>query len=197
MNIDKFNILLIFFILVFITSCIGSSVSSIAGNAALTEKGIKAYISDKVIYSKIKTSLAKVNLRSITDLKVNVNQGEVLVVGSIKSNEERLMIIRTIWKINGVKQVFNEIHVNQDYNINDRAYDIFLMSKIKTSILFNSDVLSNNYSIDVYMGTVYLIGVSRNLEESEIVESHIKNITGVKKLISFITLSKNILKSSN
>ena len=43
-------------------SCIQSSITSMAGNAAISEKGFNNSVSDTLLFAKIKSSLVKLNL---------------------------------------------------------------------------------------------------------------------------------------
>ncbi|MAH78882.1 MAG: BON domain-containing protein [Rickettsiales bacterium TMED254] len=181
------NKMLIFFVcLLFLTSCIGSSLTSIAGNAAISKKGFEGSYEDTIIYTKIKTILLKFKLTSFSNISVIVFNGEVLLTGVIQDGIDRLRIIKKIWEIKGVNTIYNEIVIEKNYSIYQKSKDVILNSKIKTFILFNKKILSNNYSIDTYKGIVYLIGVSESLEEMQEIENYIKNIDGVKKLVSFV-----------
>tara|TARA_B100001093_G_scaffold40912_1_gene34786 strand:- start:406 stop:990 length:585 start_codon:yes stop_codon:yes gene_type:complete len=194
MNISIFLLIFLIFIL---SSCGSSSIVSIAGNAAITEKGIKSSLDDTLIYTKIKAKLTKLKISNITDLSISVSQGRVLLVGTMEENSDRLSAIKVLWQIKGVKEIFNEIRVNEVYTITEKAKDILLTSKIRTLILFNFKIYSNNYSIDAYKGIIYLLGISKNLEEREIIENYIKNISGVKKLVTFIYHSPTITKEKD
>ena len=174
----------------FLSSCIGTSITSIAGNAATSEKGISITIDDTFIYTKIKANLLKLSIKNLASVNVTVSNGKVLLIGELKNNKERLMVVREVWKVRGVKEVYNELMIGNNYSVMQKTKDLWLSSKIKTILLFDSKIYTNNFSLEVFNSVVYLVGVSRNLEESNKIEQSIKEFSGVKKLISFIKQSK-------
>lgn len=194
MNINIFFLITLSFIL---STCAGSSIVSIAGNAAISEKGVKSSIDDALIYTKIKTELLKLKISNVTNINISVSQGRVLLVGTIKGNNERLAIIKELWKIKGVKEIFNEIKIDEVYDITNKTKDLILESKVKTLLLLNFEIYSNNYSIEAYKGTIYVLGIAKDLEEREIIENYIKNISGVKKIVTFISFSPIIIKTED
>ena len=194
MNINIFFLITLSFIL---STCAGSSIVSIAGNAAISEKGVKSSIDDALIYTKIKTELLKLKISNVTNINISVSQGRVLLVGTIKGNNERLVIIKELWKIKGVKEIFNEIKIDEVYDITNKTKDLILESKVKTLLLLNFEIYSNNYSIEAYKGTIYVLGIAKDLEEREIIENYIKNISGVKKIVTFISFSPIIIKKED
>ena len=185
----KFIFLLL---ILFLCSCIQSSITSIAGNAAISEKGFNKSISDTFLFTKIKSNLIKLNLKNITKIIVVVSQGKVVLIGEVKNHTERLKIVKSIWNISGIIEVHNELLIGDDYSIYQKTKDMLLSSKIRTILLFNKEIYTNNYEIVVFNNVVYLVGISRNLEEQIVLENKIKKFSGVKKLISFVKQSKEI-----
>ena len=173
-----------------LSSCMGSSITSIAGNAATSERGINITIDDTFIYTKIKANLLRLSIKNLANVNVTVSNGRVLLIGELKNNKERLKIVKEVWKIEGVKEVYNELIIGNNYSVMQKTKDLWLNSKIKTILLFDSKIYTNNFSLEVFNSVVYLIGISRNLEESHNIEKNIKEFSGVKKLISFIKQSK-------
>ena len=101
-------------------------------------------------------------------------------------------MLKSIWEISGVIEVHNELLIGDDYTIYQKTKDMLLSSKIKTNLLFDKGIYTNNYEIVVFNDVVYLVGISRNLEEQIMLENKIKKFSGVKKLISFVKQSKEI-----
>ena len=52
----------------------------------------------------------------------------------------------------------------------DRTEDALFESRLMTRMLFKSGINSNNFSLDVVSGNVYIIGLAENLEEKITVE---------------------------
>ena len=178
--------------ILFLCSCIQSSITSMAGNAAISEKGFNSSVSDTFLFAKIKSNLINLNLKNLTKIIVVVSQGKVVLIGEIENHRKRLKIVKSIWNISGVIEVHNELLIGDDYTLYQKTKDMLLSSKIKTILLFNKGIHTNNYEIVVFNDVVYLVGISRNLEEQIVLENKIKKFSGVKKLISFVKQSKEI-----
>ncbi len=179
-------------LVLFFCSCVQSSITSIAGNAAISEKGFDKAITDAFLFAKIKSNLVKLDLKNLTNVIVIVYEGKVILIGETDNHEERLKIVKSIWQINGVKELYNELLIGNNYSIYQKTKDMFLSSKIKTVLLFNREIYTNNYEIEVFNSIVYLVGISRNLQERILLENKIRKFSGVKKLISFVKQLKEI-----
>ena len=163
--------------MLFLCSCIQSSITSMAGNAAISEKGFNNSVSDTLLFAKIKSNLIKLNLKNLTKIIVVVSQGKVVLIGEIENHKKRLKIVKSIWNISGVIEVHNELLIGDDYTIYQKTKDVLLSSKIKTILLFNKGIYTNNYEIVVFNNVVYLIGISRNPGEQIVLESKIKKFS--------------------
>lgn len=185
------NKFLIFYVCIFfIISCTGSSLTSIAGNAVISEKGLSKSVNDAIIFTKIKSKLTSLKFKNMTGISVNVSDGKVLLVGTTITNEKRLEIIKTIWNVKGVNEIYNEMLVNETYTLNDRANDLYLEAKVKSGLLFKRSIYSNNFSIKVFKKTLFIIGLARNIDEKMKLESYLKSHDEFKKIKSFINLSR-------
>ena len=72
--------------------------------------------------------------------------------------------------------------------ISQRANDFVLNTIISSRILFKSGINSNNYSIDVVDGDVYVFGLAENLDEKIEIEKFLSNMSDIKKLITIIEI---------
>ena len=184
----KKNIFILF--LLFSTSCTGSSVTSMLGNAAFSEKGLKTSLKDAYTFSKIKTKFTSLNLVSIAEIGVHVSLGRVLLIGNTSSSNERLELVKATWSIPGVIEVYNEIKIKENYSILERLNDKFIEGKVSAKLLLEPNILSNNYSLQVFKKDLFIIGISRNIEEKNKLYVLLNEFTQIKKIISFVILKK-------
>ena len=165
-----------------------TSVVSVVGNASSSSKGIKESVGDSYIKTKTITSISLLDIKNITDITVNVSRGIVLLTGYVENSAKRLEIVQRIWKISGVKKIINELRVDDSIPISQRANDFVLNTIISSRILFKSGINSNNYSIDVVDGDVYVFGLAENLDEKIEIEKFLSNMSDIKKLITIIEI---------
>ena len=186
------SILLILFL---IYNCSGiSSVVSIVGNASLSSKGIKSSVNDTYIKTKVIANISMLDIGNLADIVVSVSMGKVLLTGYVDNYDERLEIVKEIWNVNGVKEIINELKINNSVSITDRASDLLLKTKINSKLLFKSGINSSNYSVDVVNGEVYIIGLADSLDEKVEVEKLLSNMKDIPKLITIIDIPKNVKK---
>ena len=167
-----------------------TSVTSAVGNATTSERGFTKTVEDTFIMTKIFTRLSALTLSNITNIKISVVYGNVLVSGYVVSQKKRLDIINSIWKVDGVKKIYNEIEIGEGVSVAERAEDLVLESKIKTKLLFKPGILSNNYSVDVVNKKVYVMGIAKTIEEKTLIEDYLENMNEVKKMVTIISLSR-------
>ena len=172
-----------------LSSCTSiTSVVSVVGNAGTSSKGIKKSFSDSYLKTKIIANISLLDIKSITNISVNVLQGNVLLTGYVESPEKRLEIIKQTWKVEGVQKIINELKVNANVSILQRTNDFIFRTKISSRILFKSGINSNNYSIDVVDGEVYVFGLAENLNEKIEVENYLSSMSDIKKLMTIIEI---------
>ena len=164
---------------------------SIAANAGISSKGFSASVDDSILKAKIISKISALKLSNISDITVSISVGEVLLTGYSENQLSRLKLIETVWKVEGVEEVYNEIKINPFVSFGDKAEDALFESRLMTRLLFKSGVNTNNYSIDVVGGTVYAIGLAENLDEKTTVEEFLGKMQDIPNLVTIINV-KNI-----
>lgn len=189
------RIISIILILFFTHSCSSiSSVVSMVGNAGISSKGFKSSLNDSYIRTKIVTNISMLDIDNLTNVAVNISKGKVLLTGYIDNYDERLEIVKNVWNVDGVKEIINELKINDSVSLSDRTSDLLLKTKINSQLLFKSGINSNNYNVDVVDGEVYIIGLAENLDEKIEVEKLLSNLEGISKLVTIIDIPKNVKK---
>ena len=168
------------------------SVGAFIGNAGTSSKGIKKSFSDIYIKTKILAKISLLDIKNIANISVSVSRGTVLYTGYVMSAEKRLLIIKKTWEVEGVKKIINELKIDDDVPLSKRTNDFILRSKISTRLLLKSGINSNNFSVDVVDGEVYVIGLADGINEKTEVESFLSSMTDIKKLITIIEIPKHI-----
>ena len=184
---------LIWFFLIFfsISTCSPvSSVVSMAANAGISSKGFSASVDDSFLKAKIIGKLSSLKLSNISDITVSTSLGEVLLTGYSSNQVNRLKIIESVWEIDGVKKVYNEIKISSSVSFSERTEDALFESRLMTRLLFKSGINSNNYSLDVVGGTVYAIGLAENLDEKTTFEKFLSEMKDIPKLVTIINIKR-------
>ena len=165
-----------------------SSVVSMAANAGVSSKGFAASVDDSYIKAKIISKISTTNISNLIDVKVSVSLGDVLLTGYTNNQINRLKLVEQVSKTEGVKKVYNEIIINPSVSLRERTEDTLFRSRLMTRLLFKSGINSNNYSLDVVGGNVYLIGLAENLDEKNNIESFLDKMNDIPKLVTIINL---------
>ena len=187
------KIINLFIISLLINSCaIVGTVGSLVGNASTSTRGFSGTIEDTYLMSKIVSKITLMKLSNFSNITVSVNNGKVLLAGNIENQEKRLELIKKVWWIDGVKEVLNELEIGPRTSFSEKAEDFVFEAKIEKRLLFEPGIFSNNYSVDVVNGKVYVMGISSDIEEKTKVENFLNNMNDIKKLILLLDIPKII-----
>lgn len=157
--------------------------------SAVKEKGIGTSINDGIIHTKILNKIFKFNSALSPDIKISVDNGSILVTGTVKKPEEKIKITQIIWEIRDVKEVNNELQITDTSNIKNIARDIASVAEIRTRIMRDERVNSLNFSIDVVNDIAYISGFSENKEEVKLVVDHAAKARFVKEIFNYVTIN--------
>lgn len=163
------------------------------GVAAAQEGGMRGAATDAAIRLQVTDSWFKHDFDMYRRLSMTVKEGRVLVTGAVPDPDMRVDAIRLVWQADGVKQVLNEISVEQEApgvmaSVGDTVSDTWISSNIKTRLLLDKDVDSINYSVESASGNVYLMGVARDQAELDRVIDTARNAGSVKNVVSYVRL---------
>ena len=163
-------------------------------NAGISSKGFSASVDDTFLKTKIFTKISTENLSNLTDVTVSISLGEVLLTGYSVDQISRLKLVENVMQTEGVKKVYNEVQINPSVSFSERTEDALFESRLITRMLFKSGINSNNFSLDVVAGNVYIIGLAENLEEKNVVEKFFAEMDDIRNLITIINIKKKDAK---
>ena len=188
------KIINLFVIILLVNSCtiVVSTAGSLVGNATTSTRGFSGTIEDTYLMSKIVSKITLMKLSNFSNITVLVNNGKVLLAGNIENQEKRLELTKKVWWIDGVEEVYNELEIGPPISFSEKTEDFIFEAKIEKRLLFEPGIFSNNYSVDVVNGNVYVIGISSDTEEKTKVENFLNNMSDIKKLILLVDIPKNI-----
>jgi osmotically-inducible protein OsmY len=161
---------------------------TVVGAAALREKSAIEAVSDTVLSAKVGQAVYKVNPDVHATIGVNVQEGEVLLTGVAPSDDLKIKVEEAVWRIKGVKQIYNDIDISDRPPIKNYPKDAWITSKIKTKLLADAKIRSINFSIKTVNNVVYIFGIARSKEELDEVFNIASHVKGVNRVMSYARL---------
>ena len=168
---------------------VGATLGSTAGVAAAREGGIKSSLEDTRIRAKINELWLNHDFEMFRKVNLTVDQGRVLLTGVVQKPEHRVDAVRLSWQPGGVRQVINEIKVDNSDGLKGWARDNWISGRLRAEALFDKNIQSVNYSFDTVQGVVYLMGIAQTQDELNAVISHARSIPYVKQVVSYVKLA--------
>jgi len=160
------------------------------GLAAYQERGVDGVARDLGLSSRIIDQYARFDHTLLAHIGVEVYESRALLTGQVKTETERADAVRLAWKVDGIVDVINEIHVTSDGGVIDTARDSWISAQLEAELTFDEKILAINYTIETVGGTVYLIGIAQNDAELERVKNHARSIAYVRHIVSHVRVKK-------
>ena len=177
-----------------LSGCIAAATTAAAQGAtvAAQERSIHAASTDARIQVQINDKLFRHSTDLFSRVDITVNEGKVLLTGTVPKAEHRAKASELAWQVPGVTQVINELMVKEGSGVSGYASDSWLLTKIRSKMIFDGSIVSINYTVDAVDGTIYLTGIAQDVNELDRVRTLIQNTAGVKNLISYVRLKSEL-----
>ena len=163
-----------------------------AGLALAEDRSINEVLSDTALRVTINAQLLEASFQDFFwAVTTTVFEGRVLLTGRVANANLRDEASQIVWKIEGVREVLNEIEVGENKDVADSARDKMITVSLRTKILRDPQIAGINYKIGAYDRALYLIGVAQDQEELDRVITHAREVRYVRKLVNYVLLSKD------
>ena len=196
----KNKIILLSLLFLIITGCIGTSSSGIFGtgvSVALDPRTLGTQIDDSVMQKNLATRMILREKKYLLSVSTKVLDGKIFLTGSVENPEEKLQLTKLAWETKGVRSVKNDIKIKEDFNFKQSAKDLLITAQLKTALLFNKKIKSNNYQIDTYKKKIFIYGISLTEDERSEVINEAKQILDVEDVIASIILVEDLRIQKN
>ncbi|MDB4232952.1 BON domain-containing protein [Candidatus Pelagibacter sp.] len=196
----KNKIILITFIFLILTGCVGISSRGLFGSGvsvALDPRSLGTQIDDSVMQKNLSARLILKDKGYLLSVKTKVLDGRILLTGKVEDPEEKLQITKLAWETKGVRTVKNDIKLKEDFNFKQSAKDVLITAQLRSALLFNKKVKNTNYQIDTYKKKIFIYGISRTAEERKEVIKEAKEILDVEDVIVSIILVEELRIQKN
>ena len=196
----KVNITLKILLLLFITSCVGTSSQGIFGtgvSVALDPRSIGTQIDDNIMQKNLSSRLLLKDKKYVLSINTKVLDGRIFITGKVEDPEEKLQITKMAWETDGVRSVKNNIMIKEEFNFKQSAKDLLITSQLRSAMILNKKIKSTNYNIDTYKKKIYIYGIAQDKDEMKQVIQEAKSILDVDKVVASILLVEDLRIQKN
>jgi hyperosmotically inducible protein len=135
---------------------------------------------DQIISSAQKSYVFKHNLKD-DDIKIQSKDGVVTLTGSVSEESHKTLARETVAGVSGVKKVDNRLDV-KGQSLAAVNSDAWLITKVKTSLLFHRSVSATSTEVDAQDGVVTLQGDAASQAQKDLTTEYAKDVDGVKEI---------------
>ncbi len=176
------------------TAAVGAGAA--VGATAVQDRGIEGAAKDTWIRTEINQRLLAASGELFLDVHLQVQNGRVLLSGTVPTPESRVKAVQIAWQSDGVREVINEIELSDKDSLAEYARDRWIEARLRTRLLTDRAVNSLNISIESVNQSVYLIGIVHSRDEMERVVAHAKNVPYVRRVVNYLALKTGAGKTA-
>lgn len=130
-------------------------------------------------------------IREIANDNMNVTvisfNRQVLAVGTVGTEADRLRVGETLQRVENVRAVINEVTVGPGSTFPQRSNDTYISGKVKASLIDTKDIFGNSFKVVTEQGVVYLMGIATRRETERATEV-VRSVAGVQKVVRVVEL---------
>ena len=117
----KNRIILITFIFLVFSGCVGISSKGIFGSGvsiAFDPRSLGTQIDDSVMQKNLSARMIIRDKSHLVSVSTNVLDGRIFLTGKVENPEEKLQLTKLAWETKGVRSVKNDIKIKEAFNFN-------------------------------------------------------------------------------
>ena len=109
----------------------------------------------------------------------------VLITGEVPNEEAKAAIEAETRKLDGVREVYNELGVGPASSLGSRSTDSYIDSKVKARLVDSNQISANHIKVVTERAIVHLMGIV-NAREAKVAVDVARTTSGVKKVVNVL-----------
>ena len=191
----KLTLLFVSLILLMINiGCSPVGVLASGGGATMVvaegDRSLGTVVDDATIKLNLSAKFLKSENSLFLDVNSNVTEGRVLLTGLVDTQEIRIEAVRTVWEINGVREVINEIEVGNKTTLKEYMNDLWINTQVKSLAARTIGLRSFSYNFETIKGKVYIAGITSRPEQLQAIVESTKTIKGVNEIVNYVIIKE-------
>ena len=185
------NFLIILFISLVLSGCVGVSSKGIFGtgvSVAFDPRSVGTQIDDSIMQKNLSARILLLDKKYLLTINTKIIDGRIFLTGKVDNPEEKLKLTKLAWETKGTRSVRNDIKIKEGFNFQRSAKDILITSQLRTALILSKSIKATNYQIDTYKKKIYIYGIALTSEEKDLVIKEAKEILDVEDVIASIIL---------
>jgi osmotically-inducible protein OsmY len=171
--------------LALLQGCAGVFVAGAATTASIANdrRTVGSVIDDQNVELKALNAIAsRKDMDKASRISATSVNGKVLLVGQTPYSQYSRDAEQLVAKIDGVRQVYNELRISKPVSFSTQSQDSWITSKIKSEMLTTKGVDSTRFKVVTENGEVFLMGLVTR-EEADKAVNIARHVSGVRKVI--------------
>ncbi len=111
----------------------------------------------------------------------------VLITGEAPNDEAKAAIEAEVRKIDGVREIYNELGIGPVSSLGSRSTDSFIDSKVKARLVDSNQISANHVKVVTERAIVHLMGIV-NDREAKVAVGVARTTSGVKKVVNLMEI---------
>lgn len=167
-----------------------SSISLVLAAMALLALGVPVQASDTDdrIEASAKDSYVFKTYLKDEAIKIKATDGAVTLTGAVTEESHKALAAETVASLPGVKSVDNKLEVKSEKHA--EKSDAWLLTKVKTTLLYHRSVSGLQTEVVVKDGIVTLRGEADNQAQKTLTAEYVADVEGVKTVNNEMTVAK-------
>jgi osmotically-inducible protein OsmY len=179
--------LIIFLVVLLLPGCLSTAL--VAGAAATggaiiyDRRSAKGIVEDRDVTFQTQNRLdSDKELHARAHISIATFNRIALLVGQASDNELRSRAESIAKSNSNIKMLYNEVTVEKPISTAARANDLWITTKVKTTLLAAPDLNSASLKIVTENGVVYLMGLTTRTQ-AQIATDKTRTVAGVQKIV--------------
>tara|TARA_Y100001960_G_scaffold330522_1_gene424763 strand:- start:4751 stop:5326 length:576 start_codon:yes stop_codon:yes gene_type:complete len=172
-----------------LSGCTTGVVAAGAGTSAYVanqEQTLTRQAKDLHVKANIEDEVLRQKFGYFKDIEIFVEDGEVLLLGVVKSPSEKRKLQNIAINQKYVKKIYNKILVDRNYKVTTYANDMFIANMIRTRMIASRDTYLSKLNVEVFKNRVYVFGTVSDRKEKAVAEYLARTGKGVQSVYSYI-----------